>query len=324
MFCLSLAKHHLLNQLFQPAWTWCRLLIPALVMIALAGCAAFQAYPERATDPETDLMTLEPQIGGEAIAACLDNPTSACRNKIIAARMYATDVRFSEFEETLFRQTREAGFGATLATLGLTSTAAFVSGGASQVLAGLAAIVVGGREAYQREVLAERTVIAIHTAMRARRAQAALRLRAGLRQSIDDYPVAVALADLNEYYNAGTVLGALIGITETVGAEARQAEERLLELAPLSRVSFESEPTAVRQAMLARVDALPQADAIALVTTPPAPVNDDMQLQAETIDPFNQRQNNATVAKAVLKAWLSHTVPVEDYSRWATAMNVVP
>jgi hypothetical protein len=108
-----------------------------------------------------------------------------------------------------------------------------------------------------------------------------------------------------------------------VGAEAKQAEERLLE-APLSKVSFDIEPTAVRQEMLAKVDTLPPAAAIELVTRPPAPVNDDMRLQAETIDPSNQRQSSARVAKAVLKAWLSQSVKVEDYSKWATAMRVAP
>ena len=134
----------------------------------------------------------------------------------------------------------------------------------------------------------------------------------------------MALADLNDYYDAGSILGALIGITEMVGAEAKQAEERLLQLAPLSKASFEDKPTLDRQAMLAKVDALPPADAIALVTTPPAPINDDMRVQAETIDPLNQRQRNATVAKAVLAAWLSQSVKVEDYAKWAEALRVVP
>ena len=75
--------------------------------------------------------------------------------------MYAIDLRFSQFEEDLFRQTRESGFAATLATLGLTTSAAFVGGGASQVLSGIAAFIIGGREAFQKEVLAERTLVLI-------------------------------------------------------------------------------------------------------------------------------------------------------------------
>jgi hypothetical protein len=205
----------------------CKSLMLIVLITVLSGCAAFSGYPERATDPRKDLDRLESHIGAEAITACLTNPTVPCRNKLIAARMHATDIQFSEFEERLFRQTREAGFGATLATLGLTSAAAFAGGTASQVLAGIAAFIIGAREGFQKEVLAERTVVAIHTAMRANRARAALRLRAGLGQLIDQYPLALGLSDLNDYYNAGTVLGALIGITETVGVEARKAEEGL-------------------------------------------------------------------------------------------------
>ena len=205
----------------------CKSLMSILLITVLSGCAAFSGYPKRATDPTKDLDRLEPHIGAEAITACLTNPTVACRNKLIAARMHATDIRFSEFEEMLFRQTREAGFGATLATLGLTSAAAFAGGTASQALSGIAAFIIGAREGFQKEVLAERTVVAIHTAMRGNRARVALRLRTGLCQSINQYPLALGLSELNDYYNAGTVLGALIGITETVGVEARKAEEGL-------------------------------------------------------------------------------------------------
>jgi hypothetical protein len=111
--------------------------------------------------------------------------------------------------------------------MGLTSAAAISTGGASQVLSGIATFIIGGREAFQKEVLAERTVIAIHTAMRAKRAQVALRLRGGLGQTLDQYPLALGLGDLNEYYSAGTVLGALVGITEAVGATAQKAEAEL-------------------------------------------------------------------------------------------------
>lgn len=205
-----------------------RLLTWLTFTLTLGGCAAFNGYPQRVTNPQADLQTLAPQIDATAIAACLNEPAIQCRNRVVGARMYATDIRFSQFEETLFRDTRSAGFGATLATLGMTTAAAASTGGAAQVLAGVSALVIGGREAFQKDVLAERTVIAIHTAMRSKRAQVALRLRAGLSQSILQYPFELALSDLNDYYGAGTVLGALVGITETVGATAQQAETELL------------------------------------------------------------------------------------------------
>ncbi len=207
---------------------WTALLCLGTALL-LCGCAAFDGYPKRVTDPETDIAELKPQLDAAAIRTCLQAPDLACRNRLIGARMYATDIRFSQFEEELFRDTRRGGFNATLATLGLTTAAAASTGGAAQALSGLSALIIGGREAFQKEVLSERTVIAIHAAMRTRRAQVALRLRGSLAQPIDNYPVETALADLDAYYNAGTVLGALVGITETVGASAEKAEKELRE-----------------------------------------------------------------------------------------------
>ena len=205
---------------------WAALLCLSAALL-LGGCAAFDGYPKRVTDPEADMAALKDQLSAKAIDECLTAPDLACRNRIIGARMYATDIRFSQFEEDLFRDTRRGGFNATLATLGLTTAAAASTGGAAQVLSGLSALIIGGREAFQKEVLSERTVIAIHTAMRARRAQVALRLRGALVAPIASYPLEAALADLDAYYNAGTVLGALVNITETVGAGAEKAEAAL-------------------------------------------------------------------------------------------------
>jgi hypothetical protein len=212
-----------------------RVLLVLLSAVALGGCAAFRGHPERATDPQADLQALAPHLDAAAASACLQAPSVACRNRVIGARMYAADIQFSQFEQSLFNDTRSGGFAATLSTLGLTTVAAASSGGVTQVLSGLSAFIIGGREAFQKEVLAERTAIAIHTAMRGRRAQVALRLREGLARPIELYPVESALGDIHEYYTAGTVLGALVDITETVGQSTRQAE------ADLRKVAFQGD-----------------------------------------------------------------------------------
>jgi hypothetical protein len=224
-----------------------KLLVWLQAILLVSGCAAFKGFPKRVTDPKEDLAVLQADIGATAITNCLKESSETCRNKIIAARMYAIDIQFSEFAEDLFKQTREGGFAATVATLGLTAAAAASTSSASQILSGIAAFIIGTREAFQKEVLAERTLIAVHTAMRARRALVAVRLRAGLQQSLDAYPLALGLNDLDAYYNAGTVLGALVGITEAVGVEAQHAEEKLLVVSTFART-----PAAIfLQAMLA-------------------------------------------------------------------------
>jgi len=97
--------------------------------------------------------------------------------------------------------------------------------------------VTGTRAAYEKEILAEKTLTAIHTAMRANRMKIAVRILSGLQKDVDAYPLPVALSDLDAYYNAGTILGALIGITETVGAEVQRAEENLTIISGVARHS---------------------------------------------------------------------------------------
>jgi hypothetical protein len=202
-----------------------------LLLALLTACAPFRGYPERATPASRDLELLAPAIDADRILACLRvaDATGAreCRNQLITARVYATDLRFAAFEEDLFRQTRELGFAATIATLGLTGAGAVAGGGAAQILSAAAAGVTGSRAAVEKEVLGERTLTAIHTAMRANRTTVLARIRVGLQQGIAEYPLGAALTDVEDYYFAGTVLGALIGITEAVGVQAAEANRRL-------------------------------------------------------------------------------------------------
>ena len=111
-----------------------KVLVLLHAILLMSGCAVFMGFPARVTDPSADLATLQNDIGAAAITTCLATPSEACRNKIIAGRMYAIDIQFSGFEEDLFRQTREAGFVATVTTLGLNAAGAVAGGGTSQIL----------------------------------------------------------------------------------------------------------------------------------------------------------------------------------------------
>lgn len=104
----------------------CIRVLPILLLAAagLSGCAALHGFPERTPPPEHDFQILQPFIDAGAITGCLKEPTDTCRNQIVGARIYATDLEFSKFEERIFKQTRTGGYVATLTTLGLTAGAA--------------------------------------------------------------------------------------------------------------------------------------------------------------------------------------------------------
>ena len=214
-----------------------KLLVLLQAILLMSGCAAFMGFPPRVTDRSKDLEALQKHIDADAITECLKatNEAEACRNKLITSRTYAIDIQFSAFEEDLFRQAREAGFAATVTTLGLTAAGAVAGGGTTQLLSAIAAGITGSRAAFEREVLAERTVLAIHTSMRANRMIVLARIRVGLTQSVSQYPLAAGLTDVEDYYFQGTVLGALIGITKAVGVKAEEAERGLAIASGLSQ-----------------------------------------------------------------------------------------
>jgi hypothetical protein len=203
----------------------------ALLVITLAGCGGIRAAPEPPmANLNAYLLELQQPYAPAAVVACLQTELTqqkSCRDKIVQALMVAIDLRYEEFELAFFDANRYADFGATLVTIGLGTAGAFVPGSTSQILSAAVAGIGGMREAFTKKVLAEQTSVALLTAMRAQRDTVGLRIRLGLRLDATEYPLGAALADISAYYRAGTIVGALTGVTEAVGVERQKAEQNL-------------------------------------------------------------------------------------------------
>lgn len=180
------------------------------------------------TDPAVE-SPVSAATADASIKSILGSPDTGARNMALSKRMYLIDSNFAEFETKLFQRMREAGFGTDVLTLGVTSAGAASSGGAASILSAIGAGITGSRAAFDKEVLADKTLPAIHAAMRANRAKLRNRIITGMSKSIDAYPPYVAVSDITDYEAAGTMLTALIGLTEQATVEAR-AEEKKLEV----------------------------------------------------------------------------------------------
>lgn len=213
----------------------------AIFVVVLQGaCSTFNGHPEPVDDPETELRVLAPHHSMAARLACIETPTIGCRNRIAAAGMRAVNIHFSQFETRMFRQTREAGFTATLATLGFTS-AATLTGGSARAFSATAGLITAGRAAFDKEMLAQQTTMSIHMAMRARRAAVAARMVAGLNAPLQVYSATDVDRDLQAYEAAGNVLSALIDVNEVVGNVAQKAESELQQT-----IEFRLDPSALK------------------------------------------------------------------------------
>lgn len=220
----------------------------AAVLLGLAGCAGLSAAP-RSPIPDVEATIAAP--GGLAanytpaeVSACLARSVEteatearACRDRIVQALMTAINLRFAEYEIGFFEANRAVNFGSTLAVLGLGAAGTVSGATAGQAIAAAITGITGTRAAFNREVMLEQTSAALLTAMRVQRNIADLRIRAGLQLPARDYPLGVALTDVYAFFRAGTLPGALAGLTQSVGAENQRLQQELRDALPVARAN---------------------------------------------------------------------------------------
>ena len=143
-----------------------------------------------------------------------------------AAHARRSDSYYYAFEGSILRERQEVGFISSIISIGLAGAIPLVNPIATKDILGAASAgLQGATKAYSDEVLFQKTVQVLATQMRARRDLVAADIVTRMRTlDTDAYPLAMALADLDAYYAAGTIAGALIEIQKTVGANSQNAE----------------------------------------------------------------------------------------------------
>ncbi len=146
------------------------------------------------------------------------------RNQIVLSRLYAIDMLYSEYEGRLTRERQEVGFYSTVVNLALNSAGTLVGGSATKAaLHAVAAGLVGAKTSYEKDILIERTVSILQKQMRANRKEIKAQIVQRLAGSTGAYPLEFALTDIERYYRAGTISGALLGVDTDVSLKLDQA-----------------------------------------------------------------------------------------------------
>jgi hypothetical protein len=205
------------------------------VGLAVAGCAAPRSP---LPDVDTSLAGLQAAYTPAKVTECLATPLASqrpCRDAVAQSLLVAIDLRYAEFELQFFDANRAAGFGSSVALLGLGAAGSLAGNGTAQVLSAISAFVTGTRESFGREILVEQTMPALLTAMRTQRNMVSLRIRDGLSLDAERYPLGVALSDLYAYFRAGTVPGAVVGVTQAVGAQGQLTQDELRRAVPVAQ-----------------------------------------------------------------------------------------
>jgi len=206
-----------------------------LVILMTTSCVTLTGFPERSVNITKELELLQPYLAPEAITRYESKNIEdrkglsqrAWRNEVVNARVREIDISFNQFQQQLFQE----GVGSTLATdwtvLSLNMAGTLVSGNWPKYLSGASALTVGGKASFDKNAYFEKTMPALLATMVAKRKEVLVKIWDGLSKDIDDYSLNFALSDLDAYYCAGTILGAIIEVTETAGSTAKKADALL-------------------------------------------------------------------------------------------------
>jgi hypothetical protein len=248
--------------------------------VLISGCSAsFRGEPElsfarqQGQPQDINRIAVANALTDANIAAAVGpDATVALRNSVVFARMAEIDTLYNEYELSLSQELREGRFTTALLGLGFGIGGTFASGGASQLLSAGSAGVAGTSEAFQKEILIDRTVQSLTAQMRANRDNAKANIIRNLTADIATYPTLAALSDVAAYRQAGTILGGLLGIAENSANAEGEARENLSSAIILAGRPGDIAPAALarRERVLSKIDALSDPELISLANNPPS------------------------------------------------------
>ena len=201
-----------------------------LIALLTSGCfSTIEGGPPRlfSIAEESGVARARLTVGEEAYYSAPAAQNRRVRNEIIAARMRAIDTYYYAFEASLIRERQEIGFISSIISIGLSGAVPLVSATQTKNILGAASSgVQGATKAFSDEVLFQKTVQVLATQMRARRDAVAADIFTRMKTlDIDAYPLSMGLSDIDAYYAAGTIAGALIEIQKTVSDKAKDGED---------------------------------------------------------------------------------------------------
>lgn len=204
-----------------------------MAAFAASGCVVSTRNPERLYPVVHELQAVriaqddlvQQYVSSFAVAS--RGQARALRNEIIAQRMYAIDVQYTQYETALTRERQEVGFATLTTAEGLSTAATLVSlPGTKTILSGLTTAVIATKGHYESEILLAQTIRTIQKQMRASRNTITDHIAKRMALDVADYPLSAALGDVEDYYRAGTLTTGILDVSTTVGIEEKLAQEQ--------------------------------------------------------------------------------------------------
>ena len=152
------------------------------------------------------------------------------RNSAVLSAMGQIDLAYAKFATQLTREAQTVPFLATVTSISLSGAGTLVgSTVAKTTLAAIDTGIKGGMAAYDKNILAEKTIQFLQKQMQSNRNRMRSVILSKLSFDTLSYPLELAMLDVNEYAAAGTVTQGLIGIDEQTSRVLAQTQEDKVE-----------------------------------------------------------------------------------------------
>lgn len=200
----------------------------------VAGCAGVnKGRPAKADYEDTIVASLLKKYSNpDAIPTDQSAITEKQRNQILDELLFLTDVNYYSFEAELYQGRAFFETSTDLAILGLGAAGGIIAhSGTQAIISAISGGIGGSRVSINKNYFHETSTQALIAKMQsARKSKLETMRKAMASLNTADYSLARGLSDLAEYYNAGTIVGALQNIVADAGAEARKADTELKKL----------------------------------------------------------------------------------------------
>jgi hypothetical protein len=239
-----------------------RSLLAVLGALILCGCAGNQASnPFAAASPlaSSVVKQWEKELASVDLR---DYRQEAERNSLIYRLIFISDYRFSLYEADVMRGKARRDTFIDMSMFGLNTAATLITpGNATQILSAIAGGLSFSRNTIEKNFYMNHTAPVLVARMRVLRKEKLNEIVANLRRSPKVYPVELAIIDVLEYYNRGSMLGALQSVSnETSVQELRAAggEVKLPPAAPPVRLQILKTAPAVLETRPEALDTTPR------------------------------------------------------------------
>jgi len=224
------------------------------------------------------------------------------RNAMIERRIAVIDAYFKEFQASLVKEDVRSEFGMGILGIGVGGAGSLVPETTSRILSAVSGGMAGAQAVYGKAVLYDKAMSALLAQMQAGRKAVAAQIFQHWNLGIDQYPIWMARMDLDAYYFAGSLPGAIMGTAADARVKEAQADEqiKLVRSADFTGNLEQAKAIGVRLKNLTLDQALTLAKVMEPFIQKRSPKLIDLMNQ---LDPSKERLRDGRKAKEILFKW---------------------